>query len=114
MLFKDFIPSLIDLATLDHSVLRLYMLFQDCIPSLIDLATLDQTTEDVQLGALEALTNLALTDTHHQPYTRIIQQLYIYLQSSNPAVRIQTLRLLNNLSTNADMVPHLLAAKVTS
>ena len=34
-------------------------------------------------------------------------------QSHNPKLRMQSLKLLVNLSTNEDMVPHMLAAKVS-
>lgn len=86
---------------------------QDCIPALIDFATATNSPESVQLSSLQALTNLSTTSDNHQPYTKVIQQLYEALDQASPAIQQQALKVLVNLSTNPDMVPHLLAAKVT-
>jgi len=89
-------------------------LSQDCIPALIQLSSSEKSSEDLQLASLQALTNLSVTSTFHPPYTKVIQQLYELLDdAANHAVRLQALKVLVNLSCNADMVPHLLAAKVT-
>lgn len=62
--------------------------------------------------ALQALTNFALLNDSHAPYTRIIQQLYQMIDTGSFAVQVQVLKILVNLSCNDDMIPYLLAAKV--
>jgi hypothetical protein len=89
-----------------------FVLFQSSIPTLITIAN-DSTDTSVQLSSLQALTNLSVTPTYHAPYTRTIQSLYEQLdRHRGNSLRIQILKLLVNLSVNATMVPHLLAAKV--
>jgi len=105
---------------------------QGCVPTLVDL-TLDGEVGGVtRLASLQALTNLSASGDNLTPYTRLVQQLYFLLTAapgspahpgptgdaaaaarSHGAVRLQALKILVNLSCNADMVPHLLAAKVS-
>ena len=44
----------------------------------------------------------------------VFNRLFDLTQSLNSKIRMQALRLLVNLSTNEEMVPHLLAAKVST
>ena len=71
-------------------------------------------SESVQLSSLQALTNLSVTSQYHAPYTQIIQHLYELMDTSEKNIRMQAVRVLVNLSSNPEMVPHLLAAKVYS
>lgn len=81
---------------------------------LTDLLMTDGISESVTLTSLQPLTNLASTPKYHGHYTRLLQQLYSFLDTSHSAqLRLQCLKLLVNLSLNADMVPHMLAAKVS-
>ena len=116
---SDFMPLIHGLRTrrfcYDRAIgRRLYitLYLQDCIPALIDFAVSDQSPEDVQLSTLQALTNLSLSASYHGPYTCLIQQLYQHLDRDSAALQCQAMKVLMNLSTNADMVPNLLAAKV--
>ena len=67
----------------------------------------------MQLTSLQALTNLSVLSDYHTPYTQIIQHLYECLDYGSPQIQQQALKVLVNLSSNVDMVPHLLAAKVS-
>lgn len=69
--------------------------------------------EALLLAALVALTNVAvLTDWHDEFYVAL-HSLYRLIDNGNAAVKLQSLRLLINLSCNEDMVPSLLAAQVS-
>lgn len=85
---------------------------QECIPTLIDFASCDKAGSRMQLASLQALTNLSVTAQYHQPYTQLIQHLYDLLDSGIPSHCLQALKILVNLSSNLQMVPHLLAARV--
>ena len=67
----------------------------------------------MQLSSLQALTNLSTLSEYHAPYTQIIQHLYELLDDRELKIQMQALKVLVNLSLNPDMVPHLLAAKVS-
>ncbi|KAJ1520025.1 hypothetical protein ONE63_004255 [Megalurothrips usitatus] len=68
-------------------------------------------SEALLLAALVALTNVAvLTDWHDEFYVAL-HSLYRLIDNGNAAVKLQSLRLLINLSCNEDMVPSLLAAQ---
>ncbi|XP_026282635.1 uncharacterized protein LOC113209379 [Frankliniella occidentalis] len=68
-------------------------------------------SEALLLAALVALTNVAvLTDWHDEFYVAL-HSLYRLVDNGNAAVKLQSLRLLINLSCNEDMVPSLLAAQ---
>ena len=66
----------------------------------------------MQLASLQALTNLSVNSEYHTPYTKLVQQLFEYLDHGGHSVKLQALKVLANLSTNEQMAPHLLAAKV--
>ncbi|KAK7102504.1 dentin sialophosphoprotein-like [Littorina saxatilis] len=87
------------------------------IPMLTDLLMTEGISESVTLASLQPLTNLSASGskTYQGHYTRLLQQLYCFLDTSQSAsLRLQCLKLLVNLSLNADMVPHMLAAKAPS
>ncbi|XP_076448020.1 uncharacterized protein LOC143284839 [Babylonia areolata] len=85
------------------------------LPALTDLLMTEGISETVTLACLQPLTNVATTPTYHGHYTRLLQQLYCFLDTSQSTpLRLQCLKLLVNLSLNADMVPHMLAAKAPS
>ena len=88
--------------------------FQESIPALINFAQSKDVSTSVQLSSLQALTNLSTTSEYHAPYTQIIQHLYELLDDGEVKIQMQSLKLLVNLSLNPDMVPHLLAAKVSA
>ncbi|KAK3601721.1 hypothetical protein CHS0354_016081 [Potamilus streckersoni] len=85
-----------------------------CVPTLVDISLDDSTDIAVCLSSLQALTNLSVTDLHHGHYTHLVGRLYHFLDIDNGHLRLQSLRILVNLSCNPDMVPHLLAAKAPS
>lgn len=89
--------------------------FQSSIPVLTDLLMTEGISESVTLASLQPLTNLSTNKAYHGHYTRLLQQLYSFLDTThNTPLRLQCLKLLVNLSLNADMVPHMLAAKVST
>ncbi|CAH1785020.1 unnamed protein product [Owenia fusiformis] len=86
-------------------------LLEDCIPILIDITLWEKCDASTQLHCLQALTNLSVTSRHHKYYTRIIERLYACLDMESHTLKLQSLKVLVNLSCNPHMVPHLLAAK---
>ena len=85
---------------------------QDCVPTLVDLTLEDETGESVHMSSLQALTNLSITSQYHGHYTRLVQRLYELVDTNKHSIRLQALKVLVNLSTNPELVPHILAAKV--
>lgn len=61
--------------------------------------------------SLMALSNFAMKDMNHELMIDCLPQLMHLLSSSNPNIRIKSLKLLVNLSLNPDMVPFILGAK---
>jgi hypothetical protein len=70
------------------------------------------TPEKVLLSALLTLSNIAVLPDWHDEFYPVLHTLYNMVDSGSPQVKLQTLKLLVNLSTNEDMVPSLLAAEV--
>ena len=80
---------------------------------MIDLLNLvEQARPATLLTALRALTNLSASEANHGLYTRAVQELYTLLDADDLSLVLQAAKILVNLSTNQDMVPYLLAAKV--
>ena len=91
---------------------RAQELLKECIPILID--RVKTSDNDVLINfSLRALANLALKDANQLLMTSVIGQLMALLSHPLPAVRLQSLKLLVNMSSNSSMVPYLLAAKVS-
>ena len=61
---------------------------------------------------LFTLTNIAALSQWHLQFTPALPSLSLLTTSHDPKIRMQTLRLLVNLSTNENMVKHLLSNKV--
>ena len=78
----------------------------------MDLSTTNSVPENVQLTALQVLTNFSLINFSHQLYTKIIQQLYEMVDTGTHELQLQVLKILVNLSCNDVMIPYLLAAQV--
>jgi hypothetical protein len=72
----------------------------------------EQTPEKMLLSALLTLSNIAVLPDWHDEFYPVLHTLYNMVDSGSPQVKLQTLKLLVNLSTNEDMVPSLLAAEV--
>lgn len=70
-------------------------------------------SEALLLAALVALTNVAVLTDWHDEFYIALHSLYRLVDNGNPAIKLQSLRLLINLSCNEDMVPSLLAAQVS-
>lgn len=68
-------------------------------------------SEALLLAALVALTNVAVLSDWHDEFYVALHSLYRLVDNGNAAVKLQSLRLLINLSCNEDMVPSLLAAQ---
>lgn len=70
-------------------------------------------SEALLLASLVALTNVAVLTDWHDEFYIALHSLYRLVDNGNPAIKLQSLRLLINLSCNEDMVPSLLAAQVS-
>lgn len=77
-----------------------------------DLLDITILSDDLSLLALQCLTNISVTPTCHNAFTRTVQSLYNLLDSQLER-RVGILRVLINLSANQDFVVYLLSAKVT-
>ncbi|CAN7983849.1 unnamed protein product [Ixodes pacificus] len=86
-------------------------LLQPCIPLLLSAAVSRDGGRYLQTVSLLCLTNLALSDEAHEAFRGRLHQLCILVETGEGNVRLQTLKLLVNLSCNSSMVPYLLAAK---
>lgn len=100
-------------------IVHIYFFFfffsiQETVPLLVDLTVEGEMKESALLSTLRALTNLSTTERHHGQYTRMVQHLYNLMDAGSTPVKLQALKVLVNLSCSADMVQHLLAAKVCS
>jgi len=62
---------------------------------------------------LIALANLALKDFNQIAMIEGINKVMSLLSHTNPTVRLQAIKLLVNFSCNSEIVPYLLAAKVS-
>ncbi|XP_076358593.1 armadillo repeat-containing X-linked protein 2-like isoform X2 [Tachypleus tridentatus] len=84
---------------------------QVCIPVLLRNATDPEASPYLRALSLTALTNLSLGKVTVAPYIGKLHFLFKLLEEGN-TIKIQALKLLNNLSLSPDMVPYLLATKV--
>lgn len=85
---------------------------KDAIPILLSFVNKEQPTEKLVLCALVTLTNIAVLNEWHDEFYPVLHNLYHLVDSSSPQIKLQALKLLNNLSCNEEMVPSLLAAQV--
>lgn len=69
-------------------------------------------SDDVIYNCLSTLTNIAVFHTWHCELKSSINTLYSLLESTNTKIVLQCLKLLINLSCNADMIPFLLDGPV--
>lgn len=86
-------------------------LLQPCIPALLSAAVSCDGGRHLQSVSLLCLANLALCDEVHEAFCGSLHHLCNLVETAEGGMRLQTLKLLVNLSCNVDMVPHLLAAK---
>lgn len=73
----------------------------------------EQPLEKLVLCALVTLTNIAVLTEWHDEFYPVLHSLYRLVDSASPQIKLQSLKLLINLSCNEDMVPSLLAAQVS-
>lgn len=86
-------------------------LMTDSIPILVK--KVNSSRVFLQLDwSLMALSNFAMKDLNHDLMIDCLPQLMALLSSSNPNVRIKSMKLLVNMSLNQDVVPFILGAKV--
>ncbi|XP_059152221.1 uncharacterized protein LOC131938275 [Physella acuta] len=83
----------------------------DSVPALIDLLLHDNLNDNIRLNALRPLINLSTENTYQDSYKRFIPTLFAMLDSGSHMVKVQSLKVLVNLSVNEELVPYLLAAK---
>lgn len=92
---------------------KLVHIDENCVDSLVQLLAKEAAGMDtaVQLASLRALVNLSWTTEKHGAYTPVIDRLFATVDSRDPRLRLESLRVLANLSKNPEMVSYLLAAK---
>lgn len=66
--------------------------------------------EELIDAVLTTLANVAMMNDWHEEFTPSLHRLYSLIDQESLPIRLQSLKLLVNLSTNADMVPSLFAA----
>ncbi|XP_050527455.1 uncharacterized protein LOC126897702 isoform X2 [Daktulosphaira vitifoliae] len=83
---------------------------KETIPVLLALMKMMESDEIIY-NCLSALTNIAVFHIWHSELQPAIHALYSLLESKNPKVVLQCLKLLINLSCNDNMIPHLLGGQ---
>lgn len=68
--------------------------------------------EEIVEAVLTTLANIAVLPDWHTEFCPALHTLYSLLDQLSLPIRLQSLKLLVNLSTNEEMVPSLLAAQV--
>ncbi|BFZ10961.1 hypothetical protein BsWGS_14000 [Bradybaena similaris] len=86
---------------------------QETVPSLID-RLLSSDSEQIKLSLLRPLINFSSQPSFHSHYTGAVQSLYNLVETGSHIAKVQSLKILVNLSLNEDTVPQLLAAKAPS
>ncbi|KAG8227666.1 hypothetical protein J437_LFUL006977 [Ladona fulva] len=81
------------------------------VPILLSFVTKNLQSDKLTLSALLTLTNIAVLQDWHDEFYPVLHTLYNLVDTGNPQVKLQSLKLLVNLSCNEDMVPSLLAAQ---
>lgn len=66
--------------------------------------------EELIDAVLTTLANVAMMNDWHEEFSPSLHRLYSLIDQESLPIRLQSLKLLVNLSTNADMVPSLFAA----
>ena len=85
---------------------------QECIPTLASFVSL-LTDSSVQLAALQALTNLSVTPTHHLRLVTFVDSVVnIAKCSADIQLILQSLRLLVNLTSSSEFVEHMFRKQV--
>ncbi|XP_076067231.1 uncharacterized protein LOC143040284 isoform X2 [Oratosquilla oratoria] len=84
---------------------------KDCIGILIGYIQKNQCDEALCLASLVVLTNIATITEWHEDFCPILHKLYHLVDIGSPHVKLQSLRLLVNISCNKEMIPSLLAAE---
>lgn len=92
---------------------RFLSALQDTIPKLINMLKLDNLPDDMTLNILLALSNFAVLSDWHSEFFPVLHTAYQIVDKGSPAIKLQVLKLLINLSCNEDMIPSLLAAQVS-
>ncbi|XP_064473463.1 armadillo repeat-containing protein 10-like isoform X2 [Ornithodoros turicata] len=86
-------------------------LLQPCVPQLLSAAVTCNGGRYLQSVSLLCLTNLALCDEVHVALHGSLHQLCNLIETAEGSTRLQTLKLLVNLSCSGTTVPYLLAAR---
>jgi len=73
----------------------------------------EEEGEEMAEAVLTTLGNVAVLTNYHEEFYTHLHSLYSLVDLDSVALQLQTLKLLVNLSTNPQMVPSLLGAKVS-
>lgn len=85
------------------------------VPMLLSyIGDVSKHAEELVDAVLTTLANIAVLSDWHDEFCPALHKLYSLIDQLSLAIRLQSLKLLVNLSTNEDMVPSLLAAQVLS
>lgn len=95
-------------------IIRILFFVQDTIPKLISMLKRDDVKDELANCILVALSNFAVLSDWHGEFYPVLHTAYQIIEKRSPALKLQALKLLINLSCNEDMVPSLLAAQVSS
>lgn len=68
--------------------------------------------DELAQSILMALTNFAVLSDWHGEFFPVLHTAYEFIDKKSPAIKLQALKLLINLSCNENMIPSLLAAQV--
>lgn len=72
----------------------------------------ENVKDELIQSILLTLTNFAVLSECHGEFFLVLHTAYDLIEKKSPAIKLQALKLLINLSCNEDMVPSLLAAQV--
>lgn len=84
---------------------------KDTIPQLMTMLKQENLKDELAQSILMALTNFAVLSDWHCEFFPVLHTAYEFIDKKSPALKLQALKLLINLSCNENMIPSLLAAQ---
>ncbi|XP_065349737.1 uncharacterized protein LOC135945789 isoform X2 [Cloeon dipterum] len=84
---------------------------KNAVPILLSFVIRQHPSDKLVLSTLLTLTNIAVLNNWHEEYFPALHSFYGLVDTGSPQIKLQTLKLLVNLSCNEDMIPSLLAAQ---
>ncbi|XP_059468337.1 uncharacterized protein LOC132192402 isoform X2 [Neocloeon triangulifer] len=84
---------------------------KNAVPILLSYVIRQHPSEKLVLSTLLTLTNIAVLNNWHEEFLPALHAFYGLVDTGSPQIKLQTLKLLVNLSCNEDIIPSLLAAQ---